>query len=107
MADNYKSRIAIVATNAEIFEKLLSMRDGLPDACCEFVTQITGGLVGTEVHVDLTNNSKNENVWLPPGTTQITNFGHYIGVYAGKYFLKITGIKDGVHPSYIIYGSGK
>jgi len=85
------SDIKITATSPEEFTKISELLDTLPESIKCQIESAKRGLVGTECIIKNNYRGDKQRIFLPSYTTQISDFDDYIGIYADKFFFKLTG----------------
>ena len=82
------SKIKISSETVEGFQKIEEKINQLDAAILEQIEAAEYGSVGINCYIK-EKWSDDKRVYLPKTVTQITDFGDYIGCYAGDYFFKI------------------
>ena len=94
----------ILAKDIEEFTEISKLLETLPNEIFSQIEKAQNNLIG--IKCNLRYNYKNEqNIYLPNYTTQITDFGDYIGIYSGKFFFTIEGDFKKIKISYIFIDS--
>ena len=81
----------ITVTTSEEFTRIESLVNELPEIILRTVeSAYNQHLIGIACVIK-DQYKERQDIYIPMGTTQICDFGDYIGIYSGKYFFKITG----------------
>jgi hypothetical protein len=81
----------ISAKNVEEFTRISDELNKLPESILDQILKAQHSLIGIECTLRHTFGKQEVRVNLPNYTTQIKDFGDYIGIYSGKFFFKIEG----------------
>jgi hypothetical protein len=84
--------IIIAAKSAEDFKKIEDALKTLPTSVSNQISKASKeGLIGIECVIKDKYGESKAEIYLPKGTTQISDFGNYKGVYCGEFFFRIQG----------------
>jgi hypothetical protein len=89
MYSDKRNQPEITSKTIEDFQKIQTLLDKLPHDVIEQISHVKLGGVGLECIFKEQYQKGPKYHILPP--SQISDFGDYIGIYAGDYFFKITG----------------
>ena len=86
-----KEKPLIGAKTIEEFQKIEEALKTLPEKVLDQILSVKSGMSGFDCSLRY-NFCKDQNIYTPKEiTTQITDFGDFIGIYAGKFFFRIEG----------------
>lgn len=80
--------VNITAKNSEQFSKIEILLASLPEIVFCQIKEARMGIVGLECIIEYKFESK-QRIFLPNGTSQISYFDDYIGMYCDNFFFKI------------------
>lgn len=80
----------IIAETLEEFKLIDEKLASLPERVKSQIERAGGGIVGLECILRY-NFQQEQIIYLPESTTQIKDFGDFIGIYAGDFFFRIVG----------------
>ncbi len=86
-----KLKPKIEASSIEEFKEISDAINTLPEEIFCQIEKADKGLIGITCEIRCNFGNKEQRILLPNYTTQIKNFGDYIGIYSGNFFFKIEG----------------